>query len=130
MIPTESGTYTAEYTNACSCEVWIEETGEYAPAGECSGDCWSDTVHDFASITEHLFTDDEQWFEVRGFPVWNGTVDGAFTANNAKELLRNITPERTEWRIVVTVKEAGIVATLYHHDAPTGGTMTVTPIAG
>lgn len=130
MIPTATGEYTAEYTNTCSCGDWNEATGEFVPADDCYSYCWYDTVQDFTNITEHLFTDNEQWFEVRGFPVWHGSVDGVFTARNAEELLRNITPDRTEWRIDITVKEAGIVARLYHHDAPTGGTMTVTPIAG
>ncbi len=118
-IPTDTGTYTAVYQNTCSCEVYDIETGE----------CWNDIVQDFANITEHLFTEDSQGFRIVGFPVWNGTVDGYFSARNATELLNFITPNRTEWRLEVTVHADRIVARLYHHDAPTGGTMTVTPFS-
>lgn len=128
-IPTDSGTYSAEYTNACSCEAYDPETDTSVPADECYGDCWDDTVQDFYSITEHLFTDHRQVFSIVGFPVWNGTVNGRFTARNAEELLDAMTPNRTEWRMEVTVHADRIVARLSHHDCPTGGTMTVTPIS-
>ncbi len=128
-IPTESGTYTAEYTNTCSCEMYDIETGEYYPTDWCSGECWNNIVQDFTNITEHLFTENSQGFRIVGFPTWNGTVDGYFSARNATELLDSITPDRTEWRLEVTVHADRIVARLYHHDAPTGGTMTVTPFS-
>lgn len=127
IIPTESGTYTAEYTNTCSCEWYDPETGEYYPTYQCYGDCWENTVQDFTHITEHLFTEDDQFFQVTGFPVWYGTADGAFFADSGEKLLRSITPERTEWRMKVTVHADRIVAKLWHHDAPMGGTMTITP---
>ena len=129
IIPTESGTYTAVYQNTCSCEVYDPETDESTPADDCYGDCWEDTVQDFTNITEHLFTEWNQGFSIVGFPVWNGTIDGRFTARNAKELLNAMTPDRTEWRMEVTVHADRIVARLSHHDCPTGGTMTVTPIS-
>ena len=128
-IPTESGTYSAEYTNTCSCEVWNEETDEYTPANDCYGDCWEFVIEDFTNITEHLFTENSQGFRITGFPVWNGTVDGYFSARNAKELLGNITPDRTEWRLEVTVHADHLTGRLYHHDAPMGGNITVTPFS-
>ena len=127
-IPTQSGTYTAEYTNTCSCQDYDPETGDYKSSDDCYGFCWDDTIMDFTNITEHLFVENSQGFRIEGFPVWNGTVDGYFTARNATELLDSMTPDRTEWRMEVTVHADRIVARLYHHDAPTGGTMTVTPI--
>ena len=126
IIPTESGTYTAVYQNTCSCGDWNEETDEFTPADDCYGDCWDFTVQDFANITEHLFTENNQGFRITGFPVWNGTIDGYFSARNASELLDNITPDRTEWRLEVTVHADHLTGRLYHHDAPTGGTITVT----
>lgn len=129
IIPTESGTYTAEYTNTCSCGVDDYDTGVYTPTDYCQGWCWSDTVSDFANITEHLFTESNQGFRITGFPVWNGTVDGYFSARNADELLNNITPDRTEWRLEVTVHANHLTGRLYHHDAPTGGIITVTPFS-
>jgi len=128
-IPTESGTYSAVYQNTCSCGSYNDETDEFEPANDCYGDCWHDTVQDFENITEHLFTENNQGFRIVGFPTWNGTVDGYFSARNATELLNSITPDRTEWRLEVTVHADRIVARLYHHDCPTGGTMTVTPFS-
>lgn len=129
IIPTESGTYSAEYTNTCSCGNWDEETDEFTPANDCYGDCWDFTVEDFANITEHLFTENSQGFRITGFPVWNGTVDGYFSARNAKELLDSITPDSTEWRLEVTVHADHLTGRLYHHDAPMGGVITVTPFS-
>lgn len=128
-IPTESGTYTAVYQNTCSCEAYDPDTDESTPANDCYGDCWEDTVQDFSNITEHLFTEHNQGFSIVGFPVWNGTIDGRFTARNAEQLLNAMTPDRAEWRMEVTVHADRIVALLSHHDCPTGGTMTVTPIS-
>ena len=129
IIPTESGTYSAEYTNTCSCEVWNEETDECVPANDCYGDCWDFTVEDFANITEHLFSENSQGFRITGFPVWNGTIDGYFSARNASELLNAITPDRTEWRLEVTVHADHLTGRLYHHDAPMGGNIVVTPFS-
>lgn len=129
IIPTESGTYTAEYTNECSCEHSNETYDEFAPSNDCYGNCWELQVEDFANITEHLFTDNEQGFTITGFPVWNGTVDGYFLAHNAEELLRNITPDRTAWTLRLTVHITHLTGVLSHHDAPTGGLITVTPFS-
>jgi hypothetical protein len=126
-IPTESGTYTAEYTNTCTCVTYNDDAGEWETAPECWGDCWSDQVEDFENITEHLFSDNEQGFTITGFPVWNGTVDGYFLARNAEELLRNITPDRTEWTLRLTVHPTHLTGVLSHHDG--SGVITVTPFS-
>jgi hypothetical protein len=122
-------TTTAEYTNTCTCVTYNDDAGEWETAPECWGDCWSDQVEDFENITEHLFSDNEQGFTITGFPVWNGTRDGYFLARNAEELLRNITPDRTEWTLRLTVHPTHLTGVLSHHDAPTGGVITVTPFS-
>lgn len=124
-IPTESGTYTAEYTNTCTCVTYNEDSGDWEEAPECWGDCWTDQVEDFENITEHLFSDNEQGFTITGFPVWNGTRDGYFLARNAEELLRNITPDRTAWTLRLTVYPTHLTGVLSHHDG--SGVITVTP---
>jgi hypothetical protein len=131
IIPTESGTYTAVYQNTCTCTVYDEATGEYTdePADDCWGDCWESVLLDFTNITAHLFSENNQGFRITGFPVWNGTVDGYFSARNAKELLDSITPDRTEWRLEVTVHADHLTGVLSHHDAPMGGTIVVTPFS-
>ena len=126
IIPTESGTYTATYQNTCSCGNWDEETEEFTPSNDCYGDCWHDTVQDFANITEHLFTENNQEFRIDGFPRWDGTVSGTFHARTPEKLLESITPDRTEWRLEVTVHATHLTGFLSHHDA--SGTITVTPI--
>lgn len=118
-----------EYSNTCSCEAYDHETDETVPSHECYGYCWNNTLEDFAYITEHLFIESNQGFTITGFPVWNGTIDGRFTARNHRELLDAMTPDSTEWRLVGTVYGDRIEAVLSHHDAPTGGRIVVTPIA-
>jgi hypothetical protein len=117
-----------EYTNECTCEVYDPETDTSTPTSDCYGDCWEFTVEDFTNITEHLFVDNAQGFSITGFPVWNGTVDGRFTARTAKDLLHSMTPDGTSWRLDGTVYADRIEAVLYHHDAPMGGKMVVAPI--
>lgn len=117
-------TTTATLTNTCTC-VTYNDDDEWEVAPECWGDCWDCQVEDFTDITEHLFTDNEQGFTITGFPVWNGTRDGYFLARNAEELLRNITPDRTEWRLEVTVHATHLTGVLSHHDG--SGVITVTP---
>jgi hypothetical protein len=122
-------TTTATLTNTCTCVTYNDDSGEWETAPECWGDCWSDQVEDFENITEHLFSDNEQGFTITGFPVWNGTRDGYFLARNAEELLRNITPDRTAWTLRLTVYPTHLTGVLSHHDAPTGGLITVTPFS-
>jgi hypothetical protein len=128
-ITTESGTYTAEYTNECSCQVYDHESDEYFDAPYCYGDCWEFVIEDFTNITEHLFSENNQGFRITGFPVWNGTVDGYFSARNGEDLLRSITPERASWRLRLTIHPDHLTGILSHHDAPMGGKITVTPFS-
>ena len=116
IIPTESGTYTAVYQNTCTCVTY----------NDCYGDCWTDTVCDFEEITKHLFTENNQEFRIEGFPRWDGPVSGTFHARTAEKLLESITPDRTEWRLELTVHATHLTGVLSHHDG--SGTITVTPI--
>lgn len=116
-----------EITNLCACVTFDEDTGEWKEAPECWGDCWSDQVEQFGWDTEALFAGDTTEWRIDGFPVWNGTRSGTFTAKTHEELLRAITPDRTEWRLSYKVESDHISCVLYHHDAPTGGRMTVRP---
>jgi len=129
IIPTESGTYTATITNSCVCVTYNDDSGNWEEAPECWGDCWDSQVEDFEEITKHLFSYNEQGFTITGFPVWNGTIDGRFSASNPEELLRNITPDRTDWTLRLTVHATHLTGVLSHHDAPTGGNITVTPFS-
>ena len=125
IIPTESGTYTATITNTCICATYNEEVGEWETAPECWGDCWNEQVEDFENITQHLFTNDNQPFSIEGFPRWDGTVSGTFHARTPEKLLESITPDRTEWRLEVTVHDDHLTGVLSHHDGT--GVITVTP---
>jgi len=120
-------TTTATITNTCTCVTYNDDSGDWEVAPECWGDCWDCQVEDFANITEHLFTDNEQGFTITGFPVWNGTRDGYFLARNAEELLRNITPDRTEWTLRLTVHPTHLTGVLSHHDG--SGVIVVTPFS-
>ena len=126
-IPTKSGTYTATIANSCVCVTYNDELGDLKEATECCGDCWSDQVAHFQEITKHLFSDDEQGFTITGFPIWNGTRDGYFLARNAEELLRNITPDRKEWRLELTVHATHLTGRLSHRDG--SGVIAVTPFS-
>jgi hypothetical protein len=117
-----------EITNTCACVTYNDDTGEWSEAPECWGDCWNDQVEQFGFDTEHLFVEHNQGFRITGFPVWNGSIDGTFSARTPEELLRAITPDRTEWRLTYKVESESLKCVLYHHDAPTGGSMTVTPL--
>ena len=117
-----------DYTNECTCTVYDIETDETRPASDCFGECWLDQVERFTEATRHLFTSDLQPFRIEGFPTWHGPVNGTAEVRNAEQLLRAMTPSRTGWRLTLgAIFPDRFTATLYHHDAPTGGTMTVTP---
>ena len=118
---------TTTITNACTCVTYNDDSGDWEEAPECWGDCWTDQVEHFQEITEHLFTENNQEFRIEGFPRWDGPVSGTFHARTAEKLLESITPDRTEWRLELTVHENHLTGALSHHDG--SGTITVTPIA-
>lgn len=114
-------------TNTCECE---GENGEWY---DCDGMCWNDTLEDFTNQVQPLFDIAEkfqspQW-RLEGLPLWNRTVSGTFSADNAEELLRSITI-RGEWTLRYEVKDGVLLANLSHHDAPMGGAMTIVPVEG
>jgi hypothetical protein len=120
-------TTTAIFTNTCSCETYDESNETSSPADDCYGDCWESTIEFFSEIVSDLLSVSDK-FLIEGFPVWNGTRRGVVVARTANELLRAITPSNTEWTLRVTGNLHHLTAILSHHDAPTGGTMTVTPM--
>jgi len=104
----------------------------------CDEDEWEFARGEFLSALDRtLFADRNLWhiddegqFIVEKFPLWHGTVDGTVCAFVPEDLLEGITV-RSDWRLnweIVQPNEGDdylLIATLYHHDAPTGGTMTV-----
>ena len=118
---------TTTITNTCICVTYNDDSGDWEEAPECWGDCWNEQVEDFQQITEHLFTENNQEFRIEGFPRWDGPVSGTFHARTAEKLLESITPDRTEWRLELTIHENHLTGALSHHDG--SGTITVTPIA-
>jgi len=118
---------TTTITNACTCVTYNDDSGDWEEAPECWGDCWNEQVEDFQQITEHLFTENNQEFRIEGFPRWDGPVSGTFHARTAEKLLESIPPDRTEWRLELTVHENHLTGALSHHDG--SGIITVTPIA-
>ena len=118
---------TTTITNACTCVTYNDDSGDWEEAPECWGDCWNEQVEDFQQITEHLFTENNQEFRIEGFPRWDGPGSGTFHARTAEKLLESITPDRTEWRLELTIHENHLTGALSHHDG--SGTITVTPIA-
>ena len=118
---------TTTITNTCICVTFNDDSGDWEEAPECWGDCWTDQVEQFQEMTEHLFTDNNQQFRIEGFPRWDGPVSGTFHARTPEKLLESITPDRTEWRLELTVHENHLTGALSHHDG--SGTITVTPIA-
>jgi hypothetical protein len=115
----------AEYTNACICQDYDIETGEWSEASEHISDCWEQQLDDFAYIVQDIL-DHSHTFKIEGFPTWYGTTAGIFDAKNAEELLLAITPRNTEWRLQVTGNLYHLTSILSHHDGT--GTITVTPI--
>lgn len=115
-------------TNLCTCSSYDEDKGDFVEAPECWGDCWDMTVEDFENDLEPLFSKLEtNLWEVNGFPTWHGSMSGVLEAHNAFLLLGMITPN-SEWTLRYEVKDDYLDCVLSHHDAPTGGHMTVRPI--
>ena len=120
-----TNTTTAVFTNECSCEDYDIETEVSTPSNDCYGDCWEWTTEYFGEIVTDLLSVSSK-FLIEGFPVWNGALRGVVVANTAEELLRAITPDRTEWRLEVRGNLHHLTAILSHHDG--SGLMTVTPM--
>ncbi len=133
---THARTLTGEITNTCTCVTYNEDTGDWDEAPECWLDCWDYQVEDWTELMQDWVDNNPtgEWL-VTNFPTWHGGVTGVTVAHTAEELLRAITV-RSEWRMrwtLSTTTDATTQATtrtlecvLSHHDAPTGGRMTVT----
>lgn len=115
--------------NTCDCVAYNEEEGDWQPSGDCFG-CWDEYTENWEFGVKELFDSPNYtgWWKIEGFPVWNGTITGLFQADTAEKLLDSITPDRTEWILRYEITSDRITGTLSHHDAPTGGQITVTMI--
>lgn len=120
-----TNTTMAIFTNECSCEDYDIETEVSTPSNDCYGDCWEWTTEYFGEIVTDLLSVSNK-FLIEGFPTWHGAVRGEVIAHTATELLRAITPDRTEWRLEVRGNLHHLTAILSHHDG--SGLMTVTPM--
>ena len=115
----------AEYTNACTCVTYDDDSGQWNEAPECWGDCWECQLDDFLYVSQELL-ESSTTFKIDGFPTWYGATGGIFDASNAQQLLLAITPRNTEWELSLTVENNCLTGVLSHHDGV--GTITVTPI--
>lgn len=108
-------TFDFEITNSCTCD------DSYI----CYGDCWEFAFDQWSIDLEHWFVPGT--YRIDNFPVWNGKLSGWFDAENVDEFLNCITPDRTEWVLRYFIPEIGksFEAILFHHDAPTGGRISV-----
>jgi len=117
-------------TNTCTCANYNEDTGDWEVSSECWGDCYTDSVIDFAEVVQPLLDANEDMggrgYRIEGFPTWQGRIDGVFIADTAEELLTAITPSRTEWTLHYVVENGELIASLSHHDG--SGRITVKPI--
>lgn len=95
---------------------------------DCDGFCWETGLDDLLyggiipSFGDNPFPDT---YRVEGLPLWNRKVSGEFTAKNLNDFVWGISV-RGLWRLNWESGFGEMTVTLYHHDAPTGGTMTVT----
>lgn len=110
-------------SNTCLCE---PEDGY----PECSGECYEDDVYFWnLALTETMdadFGNGQSVWRVSGFPVWNGATSGIAVIRTTDDLLRALTVRgewRLEWRVI---SPTTISLTIWHHDAPMGGSFTAT----
>lgn len=127
---TDTLTLKGEITNACTCTVYDEATGEYTEelATECYGDCWEYSVEDFTNVTKELMDSNETgWWKVSNLRLWNGEVSGYFHAEKVTDLLAGMTV-RGDWTMRYEVFSDRIEYSLSHHDAM-GSASVLTPIS-
>lgn len=106
-------TFPFEITNTCDCEF------------HCCGDCWELSLYLFKTDLSDWFVDGT--YRIDNFPVWSGKLSGWFEAESIEDFLFAITPDRTQWILRYSEVKVGepFEAMLYHHDAPTGGKISV-----
>lgn len=121
--------YTFEYTNTCTCSSYDEDTDTYIAMDYCDGHCWETTVDDFALITTELFDNNETlWWKVSNLRLWDGNHNGYGFAMCPEDLLSLMTV-KSEWTIRGELFNNCIKYSLYHHDAPTGSSSTLTMVS-
>lgn len=118
-------------TNECTCTT-VNDYGIEVPAmwDECDGHCWQRQVDDLDNCVTHLMQACNGWWHVDGIPMWDGTTQaGYFHAEETATLARKMGVNGA-WRAEWEARDNELVYVLYHHDAPTGGTVTLTPFTG
>ena len=118
---------TGEITNTCTCVQFDEDdnpTNEFV--SYCYGDCWYDSVDEFANVTTEFRKKNEtDWWHVKDLRLWNGDVSGYFHAEAVEDLLRGMAV-RGSWVMRYTVFPDRIEYSLSHHDSPTGSNTVLT----
>jgi hypothetical protein len=118
-----------EYTNTCTCEVYDEEKDKFSPSEHCYGDCWEETLDDFAMITASLSEKNTtKFWRISNIRLWDGDISGIAEAKIAPELLKAMTVN-SEWIIRGEVFDDRIEYSLSHHDAPMGSNSMVTIVS-
>lgn len=113
-------------SNQCECTDHTDWAGEI-PSYDCHG-CWDDNLDFFTEVVTPLLEETGATEWEMEFPTWRGTVRGIANASNALELLRALTPDRTEWSLEYVIEGSTISGILYHHDVPMGGRVSATAI--
>ena len=126
VIFTKTREWENSISNSCSCQDFNENTQEFSPSVDCYGDCWQDTISQFAEEAKSLLDISESWV-ISGLPLWNRDVNGTAKIKNAEELLRALTVQG-EWNLRFNIHPTRIVCHLSHHDVPMGRTFFAYPV--
>lgn len=128
-VSTDIDKYTT-ITNTCTCVSYNEDTHEWDIAPECWGDCWECMFEAFSDDVQTLLDKNDELegrgYRIDGFPTWYGSTSGWFIADDARDILDSITPNRTEWTLRYTIENGELIGSLSHHDG--SGRIVVKPI--
>ena len=116
----------SEITTTCECGEWNDDETVFTPSQDCYGDCWQDTISQFAEEAKSLLDISESWV-ISGLPLWNRDVSGTAKIKNAEGLLRALTVQG-EWNLRFNIHPTRIVCHLSHHDVPMGKTFFAYPV--
>jgi hypothetical protein len=114
-----------EITSNCLCEDYDEQTDTSKPSEHCFGYCWKEQVEMFTEATKNFFDGYRHDYVINNYPTWQGGRSGIIPANTAKEFLYALVGRIGDWRGTYTMDGDELLFTIYHHDAPTGGTMRI-----
>jgi hypothetical protein len=112
-------------TSNCLCEDYNEDTDTSTPSQTCWGYCWEEQLELFTDVTKDFFDGWKHDYVINGFPTWQGGRGGTIVASTAKELIETLVNRIGDWRAEYIMDGKDLLITLWHHDAPTGGTMRI-----